>query len=130
MLEDFSVPRSRLKSAQSELHADRTQIGTPKTEFCIPTIQPDLAYGLWLMLAALCTKPPVWIVLNPHFHCISAYPGLNSVYHNSNLPLTKLIAVSPLSSDDDEDKDENEDAEDNHNHVDILFVKRCGIRRI
>ena len=90
-------------------------------------------------------------MLNPHVHCISAYPelvsiqftlnyihtelrsaypGLNSVYHNSTLPLTKLIAVSPLSSDDDQDKDENEDADDNHNHVDILFVKRCGIRRI
>ena len=75
-------------------------------------------------------QTPVWIVLNPHLNCISAYPGLNSVYHNFLFPLTKLIVVSPLASDDDEDKDENEDVDDSHNHVDILFVSRCGILRI
>ena len=33
------IPRTRLNSAYPELHAYRTQICSPRTEFCIPTIQ-------------------------------------------------------------------------------------------
>ena len=32
--------------------------------------------------------------------------------------------------DDDDDTDDDDDVNDNQSHIDILFVKRCGIRRI
>ena len=60
----------------------------------------------------------------------SEHPVLNSVYPQFKVAVSKLIPASRLSSDDDEDKDKNEDVDDNHNHVDILFVQRCGKRRI
>ena len=86
------------------------------------------------------------------FHCISAYPelasiqltrnyidtelrsthpGLNAVYPQFNAAANKTnLYTNKKSCDDDEYKDEDDDVNDNHSHIDILFVKRCGIRRI
>ena len=94
-LRHICIPRTRLNSARPELHAARTQISIPKTEFCIPTIQRDLAYGLWLMFAPLCTKLQLWIVLNPHFHSISAYPELVSSQFTLNYIHTELRSAHP-----------------------------------
>ena len=94
-LRHICIPRIRLNSARPELHAARTQMSTPKTEFCIPTIQPDLAHGLWLMLAALCTQSPLLIVLSPHFKCISAYPELVLIQLTPNCVHTELRCAHP-----------------------------------
>ena len=62
---------------------------------------------------------------------ISEHPVLNSVYPKLNVADNKTnFCIVAVSSDDVEYKDEDDDVNDNGNHLDILFAKRCGTRRI
>ena len=61
----------------------------------------------------------------------SEHPVLNSVYPQLNIADNKTnFCIDEVSSDDDEFEDEDDDVNDNGNHIDILFAKRCGLRRI